>query len=102
MTDELTEKDPVVARNEKVVRRFLDAWAALDVEGAMACLAPNIVYINQPLEPVVGLANVRRIIQGILTRPRESNGNCSTSLGAAAQFVPSGWTVGTSTARDGA
>jgi limonene-1,2-epoxide hydrolase len=70
MTDELTEKDPVVARNEKIVRRFLDAWAALDVEGAMACLAPNIVYINQPLEPVVGLANVRRIFQGILDQTK--------------------------------
>jgi limonene-1,2-epoxide hydrolase len=71
MTDACTEKDTVVARNEKVVRRFIDAWAALDVEAAAACLTPNIVYINQPLEPVVGLVNVRKIIQGILDRTKK-------------------------------
>jgi limonene-1,2-epoxide hydrolase len=71
MTDACTENDTVVARNEKVVRRFIDAWAALDVEAAAACLAPNIVYINQPLEPVVGLVNVRKIIQGILDRTKK-------------------------------
>jgi SnoaL-like domain len=65
MTDVFAEKDTVVARNEKVVRRFIDAWAAFDVEAAVACLAPNIVCINQPLGPVVGLVNVRKIIQGM-------------------------------------
>ena len=53
MTESVKE-DAVVARNEKIVRRFIDAWAALDVEAAMACLADNIIYINQPIEPVVG------------------------------------------------
>jgi limonene-1,2-epoxide hydrolase len=66
MTDELTEKDAIVVRNEKVVRRFIDAWAMLDVEAAMACLATNIVYINHPLEPLNSLVHVRRIIEGIL------------------------------------
>src|SRR5262249_58309955 len=70
MTDKLIEKDPVVSRNEEAVRRFIDAWAALDVEAAMACLAPNVVYINQPLEPVVGKTNVRKIIQGILEQTK--------------------------------
>lgn len=41
---ELIEEDDVVARNEKVMRRFIDAWAALDVEAAMACLAANIKW----------------------------------------------------------
>ena len=68
---ESIKQDAVVARNEKVVRRFIDAWAALDVDAAMACIADNIVYINQPLEPVVGSANVRKIIQGILERTRK-------------------------------
>jgi len=63
---ESVEKDPIVARNEAVVRRFIDAWAALDAEAATACLAPGIVYINQPLEPVVGLDDVRKIIKSIL------------------------------------
>jgi ketosteroid isomerase-like protein len=68
---ESIEQDAVVVRNEKVVRRFIDAWAALDVDAAMACIADDIVYINQPLEPVVGSANVRKIIQGILERTRK-------------------------------
>jgi len=70
MTNKRIEKDPVVARNEEVVRRFIDAWAALDVKAAMACLAPNIVYINQPLKPVIGATNVRKIIQGILEQTK--------------------------------
>jgi limonene-1,2-epoxide hydrolase len=60
------EADEIVTRNEQVVRRFIDAWAAKDVDACMACLSPEIVYINQPLEPVVGLSNVRKIIKSIL------------------------------------
>lgn len=55
-----------VARNEQAVVRFIDAWAAKDVEACMACLSPEIVYINQPLDPVIGKPDVRKIIQGIL------------------------------------
>lgn len=65
---EFIEENATVARNEKIVRRFIDAWAALDVDAAMAYLAENIIYINQPLEPVIGLVKVRKIIQGILSR----------------------------------
>ena len=68
---ELIKEDDVERRNEKRVRRFIDAWAALDVEAAMACLAANIVYINQPLEPVVGVASVRKVIQGILEQTKK-------------------------------
>lgn len=32
----------------------------------MACLSPEIVYINQHLEPVIGKPDVRKIIEGIL------------------------------------
>ena len=32
----------------------------------MACMSPQIVYINQQLEPVLGLSNVRKILKGIL------------------------------------
>jgi len=63
MAAESTAEDPIVARNERVVRRFIDASAALDVDAAMTCLAPDIVYINRPLEPVVGLDDGRKIIQ---------------------------------------
>jgi limonene-1,2-epoxide hydrolase len=71
MSAEPPDKDPIVARNEQVVRRFIDAWAALDVDAAMACLAAEIVYINQPLGPVVGLNDVRKIIKGILDRTKK-------------------------------
>jgi limonene-1,2-epoxide hydrolase len=71
MSAEPSDKDPIVARNEQVVRRFIDAWAALDVDAAMACLAAEIVYINQPLGPVVGLNDVRKIIKGILDRTKK-------------------------------
>jgi limonene-1,2-epoxide hydrolase len=58
------------ARNEGVVRHFIDCWKQLDTDGAMACLHPDIVYINQPLDPVIGHANVRKIIKGILDLTR--------------------------------
>lgn len=60
--------DEIVARNVHKVRLFIDAWEAIDPDVAMACLADNIVYINQPLAPVVGQANVRRIVAGIMAK----------------------------------
>jgi len=44
-----------VERNVFKVRMFIDAWEALDPDVAMACLSDDIVYINQPLAPVVGM-----------------------------------------------
>ena len=43
---ESIKQDAVVARNEKSCGASFDAWAALDVDAAMACLADNILYIN--------------------------------------------------------
>lgn len=54
------------ARNVAQVRRFIDAWGAIDVDAAMACLSDDIVYINQPLDPVVGQKDVRKIVDGIM------------------------------------
>jgi len=51
-----SSKAAAVGRDDRGLNRFIDAWAALDVGAAMACLAPNIVYIYQPLEPVVASA----------------------------------------------
>jgi limonene-1,2-epoxide hydrolase len=61
MTDEQR-----VARNCFKVRLFIDAWEALDPDVAMACLSEDIVYINQPLAPVVGQRDVRKIVAGIM------------------------------------
>jgi limonene-1,2-epoxide hydrolase len=52
------------------VRLFIDAWEALDPDVAMACLSENIVYINQPLAPVIGQRDVRKIVAGIMQETR--------------------------------
>ena len=55
-----------VKRNVAIVRQFIDAWGDVDPDAAMACLSDDIVYINQPLDPVVGQQNVRQIVAGIM------------------------------------
>jgi limonene-1,2-epoxide hydrolase len=55
-----------IARNVFKVRMFVDAWEALDPDIAMACLSDDIVYINQPLDPVIGQKDVRKIVAGIM------------------------------------
>lgn len=59
-------KEERIARNVAKVREFIDCWEALDSDHAMRCLSEDIVYINQPLEPVVGQRDVRRIVDGIM------------------------------------
>jgi limonene-1,2-epoxide hydrolase len=66
-TDTL-EKDPKVARNEQIVRAFIQAWHEKDTDAAVALLSPDIEYINQPLDPVVGHDAVRNLIQSILDK----------------------------------
>ena len=61
----MTEADKV-ARNVFKVRLFIDAWEAIDPDVAMACLADDIVYINQPLAAVTGQQDVRKIVAGIM------------------------------------
>lgn len=61
----MTEEERV-ARNVAKVREFIDCWEALDCDHAMRCLSDDIVYINQPLEPVVGQKDVRQIVDGIM------------------------------------
>ncbi len=55
-----------VKHNVQQVRRFIDAWGAIDPDAAMACLSDNIEYINQPLPPVLGQKDVRQIVAGIM------------------------------------
>ncbi len=62
-----------VARNLAKVREFIDAWGAVDCDAAMACLSEDIVYINQPLEPVVGQRDVRQIVDGIMKLSKAVN-----------------------------
>src|SRR5262245_59925142 len=59
-------QDEIVARNVFKVRLFINAWEAIDPDVAMACLSDDIVYINQPLAPVLGQRDVRKIVEGIM------------------------------------
>lgn len=65
----MTEEEKI-ARNYFKVRMFVDAWEALDPDVAMACLSDDIVYINQPLAPVIGQRDVRKIVAGIMKLTR--------------------------------
>lgn len=58
--------DARIARNVRQVRQFIDAWGAIDPDAAMACLSDDVIYINQPLAPVVGQLDVRKIVAGIM------------------------------------
>jgi limonene-1,2-epoxide hydrolase len=97
------ESDARVQRNVATVRRFIDAWAARDADACMACLAPDIVYINQPLEPVVGKPGVRKIIEGILAVTKRvewklsnifgHNGTVCTERLDCWDFDGKGWSV---------
>lgn len=58
-------------RNVLQVTKFIDAWGAIDADATMACLSDDIVYINQPLEPVIGQRDVRQIVEGIMKLSRE-------------------------------
>jgi limonene-1,2-epoxide hydrolase len=48
-----------------VVRSFIAAWNANDLERVLAHLHPEVVYHNVPLAPLHGLPAVRAYLQGI-------------------------------------
>lgn len=47
-----------------VVRSFVDAWNAYDLERILAHLHEDVVYHNVPVEPLVGRAAVRAYLDG--------------------------------------
>lgn len=58
--------DPRLARNEDIVRAFLDGWNRRDVDICMKFVTEDMTYLNQPLEAIKGKSNVRRMIASIL------------------------------------
>jgi limonene-1,2-epoxide hydrolase len=48
-----------------VVRSFIAAWNANDLERVLAHLHDEVIYHNMPLQPLHGLAAVRAYLQGI-------------------------------------
>jgi limonene-1,2-epoxide hydrolase len=52
-----------MSRNEKIVRDFVAAFNANDVERIMGFFAEDAVYHNIPVAPVKGTAAIRAVIQ---------------------------------------
>jgi limonene-1,2-epoxide hydrolase len=50
-----------------VVRDFCDSWATGDLDAIMAFFAPDAVYHNIPVDPVVGTDAIRQTIAGFTT-----------------------------------
>ena len=48
-----------------VVRSFIAAWNANDLERVLAHLHDEVVYHNMPLQPLHGLTAVRAYLQGV-------------------------------------
>ncbi|MET0984549.1 MAG: limonene-1,2-epoxide hydrolase family protein [Steroidobacteraceae bacterium] len=51
-----------MSANIDTVMRFVQAWNDRDLEAIVTAFAPNAVYHNMPLEPVVGHASIRATI----------------------------------------
>jgi limonene-1,2-epoxide hydrolase len=55
-----------VTDSETVVRNFLKAWEARDLDTIMEYFDDGAVYENVPVPPVTGRADIRNFIGGIL------------------------------------
>jgi limonene-1,2-epoxide hydrolase len=53
-------------RNAEIVRAFVGAFNANDLERVMGFFAEDAVYHNIPVQPVRGTAAIRAVIQGFL------------------------------------
>jgi limonene-1,2-epoxide hydrolase len=67
MTDAPARTSTSTSTEIDVVRRFLGALEALDVDAAVELLAPNVVYQNVPLPPARGKDAVEKQLR-LLTR----------------------------------
>ena len=53
-----------MADPEKVVREFCSAWSELDLDKIMAFFAPDAVYHNMPVDPLIGTDAIAEFIAG--------------------------------------
>ena len=79
-------KDPIVERNEKVVREFIRGWETRDLALVMAQITDDMCYLNQPLEAVRGRDNVAKMIGSILAPAKRLSSNCSTCSVRATKY----------------
>jgi limonene-1,2-epoxide hydrolase len=52
--------------NEEIVRHFLEAWSRLDPAELSGYFAEDGIYHNMPARPVVGRANIEKMITGFI------------------------------------
>ncbi len=55
-----------MSQREAIIRDFVDAFNANDLERIMAFFEPEAIYHNIPIEPVQGVEAIRGVIQGFL------------------------------------
>ncbi len=51
---------------KRIVREFIDACSANDLERMMSFIAEDCVYHNIPVAPVTGTAAIRGVLQGFM------------------------------------
>jgi limonene-1,2-epoxide hydrolase len=51
---------------QQTVEAFIRQWNACDIDAMLALCAEGIVYHNIPMEPVVGIAQMRAMVEGFL------------------------------------
>ena len=69
-------------RNEQIVRDFIEAWSRLDADELAGFFTEDGVYHNMPIQPVKGRDNVRRLIQGFLSRWTQTDWEIRTLISA--------------------
>ena len=55
-----------MSEGKALVRAFVDAFNANDIERILAFFQPDAVYHNIPLDPVQGIEAIRAVIRGFL------------------------------------
>lgn len=55
-----------MSNNEQIVRDFIAAWSRLDADAVADFFAEDAIYHNIPMKPVVGKANIRKVIPGFM------------------------------------
>jgi limonene-1,2-epoxide hydrolase len=60
----LSEVSESGARNESVIRAFVEAWSRLDPEELADFFSEDGIYHNVPMGPVAGRDNVKQLIAG--------------------------------------
>ena len=62
-----------MSRNEALIRDFLAAFDAIDLDRIMGFFAADAVYHNIPVAPVRGTAAIRGVLQGFMGMASEVN-----------------------------